>query len=568
MRAQIGSSLLASVLAQPRQRPFEIGDTRLAGFTLRIQPSGVRSYYARFGRNRRIALGKVGAISPDEARDQCQRILGNIASGRHPKEGLAGSAGVILGRFLVETFEPWARANRPRTVRNTLEKLRLQFKPWLAEPLSAITVERLEFWKARRLRSGIKPTTVLRDLFALSSVLTRAVRTGRLAANPIRFVEKPRFDRRPRVRFLSVEEEARLRTVLADRDQQLIAARVSGNERLARRGESPLPPLPHFGDHLTPAILLSMNTGLRMGEIRRLRWDWVELNRRWLTVDGAYAKTRQTRHVPLNVEACRVLTQWREQCEPGKQLFPIVTCFKTAWTHVLHRAGIVEFRWHDLRHHFASRLVQAGVPLNTVRDLLGHVNASPTAAVGAESCASIFTGNNLTVGLRTRRVRSANKPCPCNRRQVKIRLAFTPCRRATSAPEQPDSSISCTMRRFSATLRNRRGTILRPRVSVERDACATAVDVSICTPGGHVHSCPLHLYRYSRCQHVNAMCPDRTLKHFCADWAPITTRCGPVRVARRGRRWDEIRRLIAVHQGCDPAPNQRWAAGQSWMPNV
>ena len=246
----------------------------------------------------------------------------------------------------------------------------------MAEPLSAITVERLELWKGRRLNGGAKPTTVLRELFALSSVLTRAVRTGMLSANPIRLVEKPRFDRRPRVRFFSVEEETRLRAVLDDRDQQLIAARLSGNARLMRRGEPPLPTLPHFGDHLTPAVLLSMNTGLRMGELRRLRWDWIDVNRRWLTVDGAYAKTRQTRHIPLNEEAIRVLMKWRAQTEPTKQVFHIATCFKTAWGHVMERAGIVGFRWHDLRHHFASRLVQVGVPLNTVRDLLGHASVA------------------------------------------------------------------------------------------------------------------------------------------------------------------------------------------------
>jgi hypothetical protein len=66
MRALIGPSLLATPVLKPRQKPYEIYDTRLAGFTLRVQPSGVRAYYARFGRNRRIALGKVGAISPDE----------------------------------------------------------------------------------------------------------------------------------------------------------------------------------------------------------------------------------------------------------------------------------------------------------------------------------------------------------------------------------------------------------------------------------------------------------------------------------------------------------------------
>ena len=53
MQAIIGSTLLSSKVVQPTKKPFEIYDSRLIGFTLRVQPSGVRSYYARFGRNRR-----------------------------------------------------------------------------------------------------------------------------------------------------------------------------------------------------------------------------------------------------------------------------------------------------------------------------------------------------------------------------------------------------------------------------------------------------------------------------------------------------------------------------------
>ena len=67
-----------------------------------------------------------------------------------------------------------------------------------------------------------------------------------------------------------------------------------------------------------------------------------------------------------------MLRRWLEQSGEGPRVFDIVTSFNTAWPHVLERAGIMKFRWHDLRHHFASRLVQVGVPLNTARDLLGH----------------------------------------------------------------------------------------------------------------------------------------------------------------------------------------------------
>ena len=372
MRALIGPTLLADAKAQPQRRPFEIYDTRLSGFTLRIQPSGALSYYARFGRNRRFALGKADLVSSDEARAKCQQILGNIAHGRHPLEGLVGVAGLTLGQFIAEIYAPWAHANRPRTARNTLEKVRLLFGSWFAEPLSAITVERLELWKARRLTKGLKGTTVTRDLYALSSVLTRAVRVGRLPANPIRKVEKPRIDRRPNVRFLDRAEESRLRQVLDERDRRMRASRNAANVRHVARGEDPHRALPHYGDHLTPSILLSMNTGIRFGEIRTLRWSSIDFSRRWLTVEGGNAKSRQTRHVPLNEEAYRALTRWREQSGSGPRVFEVVTSFKTAWGHVLARAQVANFRWHDLRHHFASRLVQAGVPLKPVRDLLGH----------------------------------------------------------------------------------------------------------------------------------------------------------------------------------------------------
>jgi integrase len=372
MRTFIGAKLLSSKAAQPTKKPFEIYDSRLAGLTLRVQPTGVRSYYARFGRSRRIALGKVGTLPPDEAREKCQKVLCNVAHGRHPLHGLCGTDGPTLSQFIDDIYVPWVKANRPRTAANTLEKLNRIFGSWFAEPLSAITIERIESWKIRRLNAGRSATTVLCDMFTLSSVLSRAVRLGKLTENPIRRVEKPRIDRRPKVRFLDAQEESRLREAMQMRDAEMRGARESANVWRQERKQELLPSLPHFGDHLTPAVLLSMNTGLRRGEILALRWESIDFDRQILTVEGGTVKNRQTRHVPINDAATTVLRCWHEQAHGGKHVFEPRTGFKTAWAPLLKRATITKFRWHDLRHHFASRLVQAGVPLNTVRDLLGH----------------------------------------------------------------------------------------------------------------------------------------------------------------------------------------------------
>lgn len=315
VQAFIGATLLISIEAQPRRKPFEISDNRLSGFVLRIQPSGKRSYYARFGRNRRVVLGTVTTIAREEARARCQRVLGNVAHGKHPLHGIPGSEGMTLEVFISTSYTNWIKSCRPRTAANTLEKLHRHFRTWYPEPLTAITVERIESSKARRLSEGRSPSTVLRDLFALSSVLRRAVKAGELSENPVRRVDRPRIDRRGKVRFLDDAEESRLRIALQSRDELMKKSRAAANLRHLKRAEPLLPALAHFGDHLTPAVLLSINTGLRRGELLNLRWSLTDFDRRLLTVDGCNAKSHQTRHVPLNDEAMIVLRHWRNKRE-------------------------------------------------------------------------------------------------------------------------------------------------------------------------------------------------------------------------------------------------------------
>jgi len=123
MRAIIGPNLLSSKVAQPTKKPFEVYDSRLPGFTLRVQPSGVRSYYARFGRNRRITLGKADTLLPDEARERCQKVLGNVAHGRHPLHGLGGTDGITLEKFIADTYMTWVKARHAREAVSALQNL-------------------------------------------------------------------------------------------------------------------------------------------------------------------------------------------------------------------------------------------------------------------------------------------------------------------------------------------------------------------------------------------------------------------------------------------------------------
>jgi integrase len=129
-------------------------------------------------------------------------------------------------------------------------------------------------------------------------------------------------------------------------------------------------------------VLVSLNTGIRWGELTSLTWDVVDMEKALLTVIGKTAKSGKTRHVPLNAIALNALKEWQKQ-SGGAVVFPgrngnTLDNVNKSWHAVLDTAGIKNFRWHDTRHHFASWLVMAGVDLNTVRDLLGHSDMKMT----------------------------------------------------------------------------------------------------------------------------------------------------------------------------------------------
>lgn len=383
MQATINATLVKTLTAQPLAADIDVRDPKLVGFTLRCRRSGVHTYRVQIGRGKWYTLGTTGKLKAQQARDEAERVLALAALGKDPvEERRAKRRAVTLGAFIREVYTPWARTHL-RTGGETVTRLLAQFADFDKTLLPDLHAFQLERWRTSRRNAGAKPVTINRDLSDLKAMLTRAVQWKYLKAHPLTDVKPDRLDRRAVVRYLSVPEAKALQARLDGRDVELHEARASANAWRAARGYELLPALPHFPDHLHPIVLLALHTGLRRGELFNLRWTDVDLTAKRLTVQGTTAKTGQTRHVPLNAEAVRVLTLWSPM--PSGLVFPAddtretpLTDVKTAWLKLLKDAGIKGFRFHDLRHTFASRLVQAGVDLNIVRELLGHTSMTMT----------------------------------------------------------------------------------------------------------------------------------------------------------------------------------------------
>ncbi|WP_295002965.1 site-specific integrase [uncultured Dechloromonas sp.] len=164
--------------------------------------------------------------------------------------------------------------------------------------------------------------------------------------------------------------EGRLRWLTRDEAQRLVMCAEAG--------------LNHC---LGSFINLALNTGMRLNEMLGLEWHRVDIEQRRIQLDGQHTKSGKRRFIPLNRHAQDALrerqafrmehcprSRWVFAWPDGRRVTRLYEQFQTA----KKRAGIDDFRIHDLRHTFASWLVSSGVPLTEVRDLLGHASVRET----------------------------------------------------------------------------------------------------------------------------------------------------------------------------------------------
>ncbi len=394
MQAKLNATTIKTL--QPAAKPYEVVDTEIKGFLLRVQPTGRKTYYFAYrspsGAKKRIKLGVVGQVTPAQARDEALVQAGEVAKGIDvqgtkvaAREEAKDARQRTLRAFVDSHYRKWAEANL-KTAKATLDRLEDQFKEFMPLALEDVTVRRVEQWRTQAAAKGLAPSTINRAVTCLRGVLTKALEWDFLATHPLERLKPLKTDKTPNVRFLSADESERLQAALDKRDQGIKDARASGNRHREERGYPLLPDLSRreYPERLTPMVLLSLKTGLRRGELFDLRVEDFDRKAKLVTVRGEGAKSGQTRHIPLSPKAFEILTTWigEEEVLTGR-IFPAenggrLDNVNNSWRKLLRDAKIAGFRWHDMRHDFASKLVMRGVPLNTVRELCGHSDLNTT----------------------------------------------------------------------------------------------------------------------------------------------------------------------------------------------
>ena len=358
-------------------KPFEVRSERVQGLLLRVQPSGVRTFYVQLGRGQRAKIGRAGVFTLKQAEERAKMMI--LDPTAHAKTIRSGTT---LAEYITDIYEDHALA-RLKNGAKSVARVKAIWKPLLQKRLTDITDSDVDKLRNKRILAGVSPATVNRDIAALSGVFSHWVENNPGSKHPLANLEALDVAEDETVRYLAPDEAQRLRKALADRDSAAADARNHANEWRIERGYELMPEIEGYCDHITPMVLLSLNTGLRQGEMFSLAWECVDLQRRTITVLASHSKGNRTRVVPLNAEALAILTTVKPEGAKGLVFKSPVTGgrfnnVKKAWAEVTKAAKLPDLRWHDLRHDFASQLVMRGVPLFTVQKLLGHANPRMT----------------------------------------------------------------------------------------------------------------------------------------------------------------------------------------------
>ena len=359
-------------------RKYRLQDTKCAGFALEVRSSGTSNYLVRLtdprGRRREIGLGRTDIVSVAQARKRAVELKAMASLGGDPAADRDRLRAIPTFRVFVTTrFLPHVR-ERLRSASDYEAMLRLRLTPALGnKPIDQIVPEDVEALRRKMIGQELSNGRVNRHLALLRRVFNLALHWGVFQGrNPAK--SPGMLQEQARQLFLDEAALRRLTSVL--RDEADVAAAA--------------------------AITLLALTGARKNEVLAARWEHVDYEGRRLTVPRA--KSGRRHEVVLSDEAIAVLRNLPR--EPGQTyLFPSSRRsdqprggLRNTWARAKAAAELPSgLRLHDLRHTFASVLINNNVPLYDIGRMLGHSQLSTTARY-AHLCAGRLIAAANTAG--------------------------------------------------------------------------------------------------------------------------------------------------------------------------
>ena len=369
---------------KPKSKGYWVSDTALKGLRLYVGAE-TKTYYLNYrnqaGVSHSLKIGDASIITSTDARATAQKLLAEmVTKGTDIQQERKEMRSAPTLADMIDAYESSGRSKFNADMCRRF--------PFCEKRITEITRLMVEQWRVKeRQATGVKFATINRRINTLKSVLNFAVQCGVLERSPLeKFGELKTVDSDTKIRYLTDDERKRLMEALDRRDKHKLETLQRGYKAALRRNpNTPNPMKWTYGSYMKPLILLALNTGMRRGALFSLRWEDVDFERGVIYLRADSAKNKKSAILPMNKTVRGVLSAWYAQRDennplvfPSPQTHEKMRCIEAPFARLLNEAHITHFRFHDLRHDFASQLVMKGVDLNTVRELLTHADIKQT----------------------------------------------------------------------------------------------------------------------------------------------------------------------------------------------
>ena len=351
----LNAAFCAAAQCDPSKRRVDFYSDAHVGFGLECRASGSKSYFQRYhdpnGKQRQVTIAAYGEVTFDQARKAAQKIRSEAVLGGDPAAKQAKKKAIPLYRELAEMHLTYA-ANHHRSdgaqriIRNHLisrfGKMRLD----------EIKQQDITKWLAEK-RQEMAPSSVAKLKTTLSKSFELARQWELFDGNPTKHAWSEKYNN-ARERYLTSDEANALK----------LACECSPNPQLKN------------------IVALLLLTGARKSELLKAKWSDIDIDKRTWTLN--MTKNGRRRHIPLSQGAMAVIGQLPKYLDcpwllPNPQTMLPFTDIKRSWMQARKAAGLNDVHLHDLRHSFASNLVNGGVDILRVSRLMGHVNLASSS---------------------------------------------------------------------------------------------------------------------------------------------------------------------------------------------